>query len=139
MPGRDINLGITVARLSLGLVLLAHGLAKLFINGMPGVAAFFASLGYPGWLAWLTMAVEVLCGVMMCVGFFSRQAAIVALPFLVGAATVHVGNGWVFSSPGGGWEYPVFLVAAALTVACLGDGGYSLRTLRHLAQERRGH
>lgn len=138
MLGRDINLGITVARLSLGLVLLAHGLSKLLVNGMPAVEGSFARLGYPGWLAWLTMLVEVLCGLMMTVGFFSRQAALLAIPFLVGAATVHMRNGWVFSSPGGGWEYPVFLVAAALTVALLGDGGYSLRTLRHVAQERRG-
>jgi hypothetical protein len=35
-----------------------------------------------------------------------------ALGRLIGAATVHWGNGWVFTTPNGGWEYPVFRAAA---------------------------
>jgi putative oxidoreductase len=40
---------------------------------------------------------------------------------------VHAPNGWVFSAPNGGWEYPVFLALAALVQALLGDGALALR------------
>jgi len=39
---------------------------------------------------------------------------------------VHAGNGWVFSAANGGWEYPVFLIAASLVAALLGDGKYAV-------------
>lgn len=52
---------------------------------------------------------------------------------LIGAATAHLGNGWVFSAPTGGWEYPIFLIVIAAVVALLGDGAYALRptAVRH--------
>jgi len=46
---------------------------------------------------------------------------------LLGALWVHIGNGWVFSAPNGGWEYPAFLVVIAAAVALLGDGAFALR------------
>jgi putative oxidoreductase len=36
-------------------------------------------------------------------------------------------NGWVFTSQGGGWEYPAFLVAASIALWLLGDGVLALR------------
>ena len=49
----------------------------------------------------------------------------------VGATLQHAGNGWVFSNANGGWEYPVFLIAASLVHALLGDGRYALRPEHH--------
>jgi putative oxidoreductase len=46
---------------------------------------------------------------------------------MVAATSVHIGNGWVFTSPGGGWEYPVFLTVASLVVWLVGDGALALR------------
>ena len=46
---------------------------------------------------------------------------------LVGATWAHAGNGWVFTSADGGWEYPAFLTVAAIVQALLGDGAYALR------------
>ena len=48
------------------------------------------------------------------------------IPILAGATWVHAGNGWVFSAANGGWEYPVFLIAASLVLALLGNGKYAL-------------
>ena len=39
----------------------------------------------------------------------------------------HGGNGWVFSNQGGGWEYPAFLVVAAVVQVLLGDGAAALK------------
>ena len=44
---------------------------------------------------------------------------------VVKASEVHLGNGWVFSAPNGGWEYPAFLAMASLVQALLGDGAYA--------------
>ena len=52
------------------------------------------------------------------------------LPILLTAAWVHFPNGWVFTSKGGGWEYPAFLAAASLVHALAGDGAWSLKSPR---------
>jgi putative oxidoreductase len=39
---------------------------------------------------------------------------------------VHLGNGWLFTAPKGGWEYPAFLTLAAVVVGLLGEGRYAV-------------
>jgi putative oxidoreductase len=46
---------------------------------------------------------------------------------------VHSGNGWVHTSPGGGWEYPVFLTVASIAVWLLGEGALAWRRSARLA------
>ena len=49
------------------------------------------------------------------------------VPVLLGAAWfAHSANGFFFNAPNGGWEYPVFLIAASIVLALLGDGRYAL-------------
>lgn len=119
----------TLLRLTLGVVLLAHGLLKVLVFTLPGTAGFFASIGFPGWMAYPVTLIEVGAGLAMIVGFHSRIAALISLPVLLGAVTVHTGNGWLFSAANGGWEYPVFLVIVAIAVGLLGDGAFSVRRL----------
>jgi putative oxidoreductase len=104
-------LGISLLRISLGLMFLAHGVVlKLSVFGLPGTADFFRSVGLPGWLAYVTFAAEVVGGLMLVLGIKSRWAALALSPFMLGALfTVHLQNGWVFNAPGGGWEYPAYL------------------------------
>ena len=45
---------------------------------------------------------------------------------------VHVGNGWVFTAPGGGWEYPLFLIVASVALALIGDGAFAISPSRPL-------
>ncbi len=60
--------------------------------------------------------------------------ALALAPILIGAlVTVHLGNGWVFSAPGGGWEYPAYLFVLCLAQALLGDGALALSPSRPLA------
>lgn len=121
------ELGATLLRLALGVVLLAHGLLKVLVFTLPGTVGFFESQGFPGWTAYPVTGMEIAAGLMMIVGFHSRAAAIAIQPVLLGALLVHAGNGWLFSAPNGGWEYPLFLVVAAGAVALLGDGAYAVR------------
>lgn len=114
-------------RVALGVMFIAHGLMKAFVFTLPGTAQFFASAGFPGWTAYPVTGLEIAAGVLLVLGVRSRIVAVAMIPVLIGAATVHVGNGWVFSAPNGGWEYPVFLIVVAAVVALLGDGAGALR------------
>jgi putative oxidoreductase len=117
-------------RVSLGAMFIAHGLMKVFVFTLSGTAQFFASVGFPGFLAYVVVPVELVAGALLLLGLGARVVALATVPVLLGAASVHLGNGWVFSAPNGGWEYPVFLVVLAVVQALLGDGAYALRAPR---------
>ena len=116
-----------VLRVSLGLMYIAHSLVlKHFTYTLPGTAQFFESVGLPGTLAYLTFWAELAGGIALVAGIGTRVVALGLIPILAGATWVHAGNGWVFSAANGGWEYPVFLMAASLVLALLGNGKYAL-------------
>lgn len=115
-----------IMRLSLGAMFLAHGLLKVFVFTLPGTAAFFESIGFPGWTAYVVGPAEVLAGIALIVGFKTRLVSIATLPILVGAVVPHWANGWLFSAPNGGWEYPAFLIAATISLALLGSGKFAI-------------
>ncbi len=124
------NVGIALLRIALGAMFLAHGLLKVLVFTLPGTAGFFESVGFPGFLAYVVVPAEVLAGVALLAGFRTRLVAAATIPLLIGAASVHLGNGWLFSSPNGGWEYPVYLVVAALAQSLLGSGAFAFDNLR---------
>jgi putative oxidoreductase len=99
---------------------------------LPGTAQYFASIGLPGFLAYPVFAVELLGGMALVLGVYARQIALALVPVMAMAAWVHAPNGWVHTSAGGGWEYPVFLIAASLSLWLLGDGAVALRRSRWL-------
>ncbi|MCC7547103.1 MAG: DoxX family protein [Burkholderiales bacterium] len=117
-----------ILRVSLGLMFVAHGLLKVLVFTLPGTAQFFGSLGLPEWLAYPVTAMELVGGAMLIAGIWSRWVALALVPVLLGATGAHWGNGWLFTAPNGGWEYPVFLTFAAIAQALLGDGAHALRT-----------
>lgn len=133
MKTQFINFGVhpsqyaaLLLRVTLGVVLIAHGLLKPLVFTMAGTVQFFESVGFPGFLAYVTVVIEVVAGTLLVLGYRTREASLAAVPVLIGAASVHIPNGWVFSAPNGGWEYPVFLAIAAIVQSLLGDGAYAL-------------
>lgn len=115
-------------RLALGILFLAHFGLKFFVFTPAGTAKFFASLGLPGGLAYVTMAVELLGAIALILGIYARVVAIVLIPILLGAIfTVHGPAGFFFTSPNGGWEFPAFWIVGLLTLALTGDGKYALK------------
>lgn len=117
---------IALLRIALGVMTLAHGLMKVFLFTVPGTVGYFESLGLPGVLAYLTILAEVGGGMALILGLFTRWVSLALVPVLLGAAWVHLGNGWVFSNEGGGWEFPVFWAIALLVQAGLGSGGLTV-------------
>lgn len=114
-------------RVSLGLMYLTHALVlKVGTFGMAGTVGFFQSLGLPAWTAYATVIAEAVGGVLLIAGLGSRWVSAALIPVLLGALWVHAGNGWVFSAPNGGWEYPLYLVVLSVVQIMLGDGAHAL-------------
>lgn len=114
--------GALLLRVALGAMFIAHALLKIFVFTIPGTVGFFQSLGYPAAFAYLTIFAELAGGAALIIGIAPRLVALALVPVLVGAMLVHVPNGWLFTAENGGWEYPAFLVVAALTQFLIGDG-----------------
>jgi putative oxidoreductase len=109
---------------------IAHGILKIAVFTLPGTVAFFQSLGLPGFLAYATTFAELLGGAALIAGYQVRWVALALVPVLLGATWAHSGNGWLFTSANGGWEYPAFLSVAAAAQALLGAGALALDNLR---------
>lgn len=123
---RTAQHGALVLRLALGTMFVAHAGLKYFVFTLPGTVQFFQSLGLPGALAYFTFWAELAGGALILAGFHGRWVSAALIPILLGATWAHAGNGWAFSAPNGGWEYPAFLAAAALAHVLLGDGAFAL-------------
>ena len=125
----ELNYGAFIIRVSLGVVLLAHGLLKVYVFTIPGTVGYFDSLGLPAIAAYLTIFAELAGGTALILGLYSRLVAALSLPLLIGSVWVHAANGWLFSAPNGGWEFPLLLVALAVAVTVQGGGAFALRKL----------
>lgn len=115
-----------VLRVALGVMFIAHALLKYYVFTLPGTVQFFQSLGLPGALAYFTFWAELAGGALILAGVQTRLVSVALIPILLGATWAHAGNGWTFSAPNGGWEYPAFLTVAAFVQALLGDGKLAL-------------
>lgn len=127
----NADLAATVLRVSMGVLFLAHAGLKLFIFTPAGTAGYFASLGLPGSLAYLVIAAELLGGIALILGVYTRWVSLALVPILLGSIYVpHGAAGFFFSNEGGGWEFPAFWTVALIVQALLGDGAYALKRSR---------
>ncbi len=117
-----------VLRITLGILFLAHVSLKIFVFTPAGTARFFASIGLPPALAYVTIVWELAGGIALVLGVWPRLAALAMIPLLIGTiATVHGAAGFWFNNPNGGWEYPAFWILALLVQSLIGDGSHALK------------
>ena len=129
IDGRTASYAALTLRIALGAMFIAHASLKILVFTLPGTVQFFESLGLPGILAYVTVAAELVGGAMLVLGIGTRWVAALLIPVLLGATWVHAPNGWLFTAPNGGWEYPAFLSAAAFVQVLLGNGAYALSSV----------
>lgn len=134
--------GILLLRLGIGIAMASHGYNKFFGGGkIPGTARWFESIGMkPGTgkiCAVMAASTEMGAGILMAVGLLTPFAAagMIAVMF-VAARTVHVKNG--FFSAKDGFELNFIFALAALAVATVGAGAYSLDQLLGIAYKLNG-
>jgi putative oxidoreductase len=114
--------GLSLLRIHFGVILLAHGWLKISVFTIAGTVGYFASLGLPSIVAYLTIFGEIAAGLALIAGMQTRLASILSVPILLGATFFHLGNGWLFSVEGGGWEFPASLTVIAIAIALMGSG-----------------
>lgn len=119
--------GALALRLALGIAAFAHGLLKLVVFTPSGTVGYFGSLGLPPVAAYLVMLAELGGGLALIAGAYVRLVSIALIPVLLGALWVHAGNGWLFTAPKGGWEYPAFWTAALIAQSLIGPGAFALK------------
>ena len=118
--------GKLLLRLSLGLMILLHGIAKL-MNGPAGVIASVEKVGLPPAFGYLVYVGEVLAPLLVVVGFWTRPAAaVIAINMVFAVYLVHLGQ-LVQLTKQGGWalELQGMYFFTAVAIALLGAGRYS--------------
>jgi putative oxidoreductase len=133
-----MELGLLLLRVTVGLTMSAHGAQKLFAwfngPGIDGTTRGMETLGFHPGKRHATMAglTEFGGGLLIALGFITPLgAALVASVMLVAAFTVHVKQGFFITS--GGYEYNLVLGIAALTLAFVGPGAFSVDALLGLS------
>lgn len=92
-----------------------------------GTAAYFRSLGLPGFVGFLTMAAELGGGTLLILGIATSFVALALIPLILGTIfMVHGSKGWLFTNEGGGWEFPALWTAALFVQVLLGSGALSV-------------
>lgn len=118
-------------RVSLGVLFLAHVGLKIFVFSVPGFVGYMGSLGLPAALAYAVIGLELLGGLALILGIYAPWVALpLALEILGTIVFAHGANGWLFTSKGGGWEFPALWAVALIVVYLLGDGAMALRPAR---------
>ena len=130
---KQLDIGLLILRVSLGIIFIAHGYLKVFTFGMQHAMEVFEAHTVwhmnliPGWFAPAAAVIEWVGGILLVLGVKTRLIT----PFLgavaFGAGAVHFENGWNYTSkPDGGWEYGIFLFVACIVVYLVGPGKYTL-------------
>src|SRR5689334_1118164 len=130
MAADQINLGLLVLRVAVGVTMILHGYNHIYRGGkIEGTAGWFESLGLrPGKLhAWLASLTELGAGALLIVGLFNSLAAAGVVGVMVVALiTNHFKNGFFIFRPGEGYEYVANLTLAGLALGAIGPGAWSL-------------
>ena len=123
---RQIDIGLTILRVVVGAIFVAHGGQKIFVFGFDGVAGAFGQMGIPmaGILGPFVAFVEFFGGLALISGLLTRVASLGLLSTMVVAILqVHLKNG--FFAPNG-VEFPLSLLGSTALIAIAGAGGFSL-------------
>ena len=114
-------LALLLMRLTLGVIMVVHGYHKVF-GGLHHHAQLVAGLGLPAWLGYVSSFTELLGGLLILVGLFTRPAAFaVCVDLVVAIWKVHLHNGLMGSPDRPGYEFA--LAASTLAFALIFFGG----------------
>ncbi|MGN8051027.1 DoxX family protein [Curtobacterium sp. 22159] len=137
MRTTSTSIGLTVLRIVLGVVFIAHG-AQKFAQGIPNVAEGFSGMGVPlaEVAAPLVAGLELVGGVLLVLGVATRVVGVLLAADMVVAGLLAHGSAGFFAQDGG-FEYVLVLAVASLAVALTGAGRFSVDAAVLRASRRR--
>jgi putative oxidoreductase len=121
------ELGKLILRVTLGVLILLHGIAKIR-NGVGPIEGMVVAHGLPGFLAYGAYVGEVLAPLLVIAGFHARiGAALIAINMLFAIGLAHMAQLGQLGEQGG-WalELQGMFLAGAIAVMLLGPGRYSV-------------
>ena len=121
------DLAKLILRLTLGVLVLLHGVAKLR-GGVDPIAGILTAQGLPAFLAYGAFVGEVLGPLMLIAGFYARiGAALIAINMLFAVALAHMGQLGMLNEQGG-WalELQAMFLFTAIALALMGPGRFSV-------------
>jgi putative oxidoreductase len=121
------DIGKLVLRLTLGILMLLHGIAKMRY-GVSGIEGMVTGHGLPGFLAYGVFVGEVFAPLLVILGFYARIGGlIIAFNMVVAIALAHSAQ-LLSIGKQGGWELELqgFFLFTAIVVALIGPGKFSI-------------
>ena len=121
------DLGKLILRLTLGVLILLHGIAKIS-GGTAGIEKMLQGNGLPGFLAPGVYVGEILAPILVILGFYARLgAAVIVVNMLFAVLLVHRADLFLLTKTGG-WalELQAFFLFTAVAVALIGPGRYGI-------------
>jgi putative oxidoreductase len=118
-----------IIRFAAGAAVVYHGYLKLFAGLVGAVAQnVIVPLGLPAPMAWAYFLgiLEFFGGALLAVGLLTRPIALMFTIQMVIVTYWHAGNGYMFTSPRGGWEYPALLLILYFAIFFRGGGRCSI-------------
>ena len=119
--------GKLLLRLTLGVLFLLHGIAKI-TGGIGGIEKMVAAAGLPGFFAYGVFIGEVLAPILLILGFYSRiSAVVIAINMVVAIALAHAKDLFVIG-PQGGWalELQGMFLFTAFALMFMNPGRYAV-------------
>jgi putative oxidoreductase len=118
-------MGVLIARIVLGVIMLVHGWHKIFPRGsLYSFAQMVSHMGLPYWLGYVAAFTEFFGGALLILGLLVPIAAIgIAIDMAVAILKVHLHHGLTGSQ---GFEFPLSLFALSLLILASGSGHLAL-------------
>ena len=121
------DLGKLVLRLTLGILMLLHGIAKI-TGGIGGIEKMVQGSGMPGFFAYGVYIGEVVAPILLILGLYARVgAAVIVVNMLFAILLAHRADLFLIG-PAGGWalELQGFFLFTAVAVLLMGPGRYGI-------------
>lgn len=121
------SIGKLILRLTLGTLILLHGIAKL-MGGVGGLSGMVSAAGLPAFIAYGVYVGEVIAPILVLLGWYSRiGAALIAINMLFAIGLAHTAEIFTLGKTGG-WalELQGMFLFTAIALAIIGPGRYSL-------------
>jgi len=127
MTSTNSDLGRLLLRVTLGVCILFHGIAKIQ-GGVDGIAQGLTALGLPGFIAYGVYLGEIVGPLLLIVGWFSRLGAgLIAINMVFAIAIAHRADVFKISEHGG-WaiELQAIYLMAAIALVLMGAGRFAI-------------
>ena len=124
---RNNDLGLLLLRVSVGGLMLFHGVHKL-IYGVGFIGGMLAQMGLPSFIAYFSLAAELIAALMIVAGLWTRLASVImAGNMVVAILMAHLGTLFTVDPTTGGWavELPMLYLLGAAALVFTGSGQYA--------------